>query len=243
MEKYFKKTSQSCHSCASTPTVDLEKNEDEQRNKRNRTIGESSKSTLTDIDNLQSDPGLRIPISEFSFNIRDQIRRSYLQKGPCQPRNHDCPKSKFGMKDRRFNPRWFDKYSSWLEYSIQKDKAYCLYCYLFGVEGRGKEDDEAFRRNGFSNWKKPDRFDLHIGGPNSAHNNARQNCEDLMKQDQNIHFAFHVQSDRTTNAYRIRLNSSIDCVKFLLRQGLAFRGHDESFNSKNQGNFLELLQF
>nr|XP_011459928.1 PREDICTED: zinc finger MYM-type protein 1-like [Fragaria vesca subsp. vesca] len=43
--------------------------------------------------------------------------------------------------------------------------------------------------------------------------------------------------------YQIRLEASVDCIRFLLRQGLAFRGHDESENSSNQGNFLELLQF
>ena len=39
------------------------------------------------------------------------------------------------------------------------------------------------------------------------------------------------------------MNSSVDCVKFIVRQGLAFRGHDESKNSCNQRNFLELLKF
>ena len=39
------------------------------------------------------------------------------------------------------------------------------------------------------------------------------------------------------------MNASIDCVRFLLQQGLAFRGDDESDNSRNQGNFLELLKF
>ena len=39
------------------------------------------------------------------------------------------------------------------------------------------------------------------------------------------------------------MNASIDCVRFLLRQGLAFRGDDESENSSNQGNFLALLHF
>ncbi|KAL5730797.1 hypothetical protein ACHQM5_003589 [Ranunculus cassubicifolius] len=34
-----------------------------------------------------------------------------------------------------------------------------------------------------------------------------------------------------------------DCVRFLLRQGLAFRGHDESMTSNNRGNFLELLDY
>ena len=39
------------------------------------------------------------------------------------------------------------------------------------------------------------------------------------------------------------MNASIDCVRFLLRQGFAFCGDDESDNSRNQGNFLELLKF
>jgi hypothetical protein len=39
------------------------------------------------------------------------------------------------------------------------------------------------------------------------------------------------------------LNTSVDCIRFLQQQGLAFRGHDESKNSSNQGNFHELLQF
>ena len=39
------------------------------------------------------------------------------------------------------------------------------------------------------------------------------------------------------------MNASVDFVRFLLRQGIAFRGHDESKNSSNQGNFLELLRF
>ena len=37
--------------------------------------------------------------------------------------------------------------------------------------------------------------------------------------------------------------ASIDCIRFLLRQGLTFHGHNESENSSNQGNFLELFRF
>ncbi|GAV92127.1 DUF4371 domain-containing protein, partial [Cephalotus follicularis] len=43
--------------------------------------------------------------------------------------------------------------------------------------------------------------------------------------------------------YRTCLNASVDCIRFFLRQGMTFRGNDESKNSKNQGNFLELLKF
>ncbi|XP_042452340.1 zinc finger MYM-type protein 1-like [Zingiber officinale] len=35
----------------------------------------------------------------------------------------------------------------------------------------------------------------------------------------------------------------LDVTRFLLKQGLSFRGHDELSNSLNRGNFLELLQW
>ena len=38
------------------------------------------------------------------------------------------------------------------------------------------------------------------------------------------------------------MNASVDSIRYLLRQGLAFRGHDKSSNSRNRGNFLQLLQ-
>ncbi|KAH6779656.1 hypothetical protein C2S52_010893, partial [Perilla frutescens var. hirtella] len=42
-------------------------------------------------------------------------------------------------------------------------------------------------------------------------------------------------------AYRIRLTAVLDVAHFLLQQGMAFRGHDESFDSLNKGNFLEMI--
>jgi hypothetical protein len=41
--------------------------------------------------------------------------------------------------------------------------------------------------------------------------------------------------------YLARLTWSLKCIRYLLRQRLAFRGHDEGKNSQNQGNFRELL--
>ena len=64
-----------------------------------------------------------------------------------------------------------------------------------------------------------------------------------MNQKQHIETILSKQSNQVRSEYRIRLNSSVDCVRFLLRQGIAFRGHNESKNSSNQGNFLELLRF
>ena len=64
-----------------------------------------------------------------------------------------------------------------------------------------------------------------------------------MNQKQHIQSVFYKQSEQAKIEYRTRLNASVDCIRFLLRQGLAFRGHDESDNSNSKGNFLELLQF
>ena len=41
---------------------------------------------------------------------------------------------------------------------------------------------------------------------------------------------------------RLRLKATVDIVHWLTFQTCAFRGHDESKKSKNQGNFLELLK-
>ena len=102
-----------------------------------------------------------------------------------------------------------------------------------------ENDDASFINGGFKNWKKPDRFQRHIGGIKSSHNQCRRKCEDLMNENQHIGYSFAKQSDQTKRENETRLLASIDCVRFLLHQGLAFRGHDESSDSKNMGNFKE----
>ena len=39
------------------------------------------------------------------------------------------------------------------------------------------------------------------------------------------------------------MTTSNECSTFLLRQGFPFTGHDESEESENRGNFLELVKF
>ncbi|XP_052181936.1 uncharacterized protein LOC127794728 [Diospyros lotus] len=205
---------------------------------------EKSNSVTFDITQLPTDPGLRIPILDYDVNIRDQVRIAYMQKGPCQPLDHDFPYRPFGQtQTRRFNPAWFKEFGSWLEYSVLKDAAFCLYCYLFKTSVGKQGGGDTFVSEGFSYWKSKDKLNIHVGDHDSAHNKARIKCETLMNQEQHIQSAFFKQSKQVRSDYRIRLTASIDCIRLLLRQGLSFRGHDESENSKNLGNFLVLLQF
>ncbi|KAG4108988.1 hypothetical protein GLYMA_U031215v4 [Glycine max] len=152
------------------------------------------------LEDFPLDLGKRIKISVYHPNDRDKIRRAYLQRGPCQPTQHNFPQRKIGKSLRRFCPSWFNEFGNWLEYSIEKDVAFCLCCYLFRHDFGKQSGGDTFVIEGFTNWNKKERLSSHVG-------------------------------------------ASIDCIHFLLKQGLAFRGHDESTNSANQGNFLELLRF
>ena len=77
------------------------------------------------LENLPSNPELRKKISSYHPNNHDEIRRYYLQKGPCQPvlQVHDCPLTDFFRKPHRFISKWY-KNRYWLEYSINKDAVF-----------------------------------------------------------------------------------------------------------------------
>ena len=62
----------------------------------------------------------------------------------------------------------------------------------------------------------------------------------MLKQKQHIYVALNNQSNVERNAYYTRLNASIDVTRVLLKQGLPFRGHDESDESLNKGTLKEL---
>jgi hypothetical protein len=196
-----------------------------------------------DLKNLPADPGERKQISCYHPNDQDEIRRVYLQRGPCQPKEHNFPQRQFGPFRRKFNPDWFLEFGNWLEYSVSKDAVFCLCCYLMRFEIGENNGWDAFFTEGFSNWKKKCRLSVHVGGPCSAHNQAWRKCNALMNQKQHIEVAIWKQSDLVKREYRIHLTGTIKCVRLLLRLGLAFRGNDESVDSKNKGNFLEVQQF
>ncbi|CAA0840158.1 TTF-type zinc finger protein with HAT dimerisation domain [Striga hermonthica] len=113
MDKFVSKWKKPVSSSSSN--VDLN---DKDSGKRQRVEVE-----LTEYD-IVGDPGLRKPIDDYPFAIRDELRRRYLAKGPFQPHDHNFPKSSFGKNMRSFQKAWFTQYD-WLEYSIQKDAAFC----------------------------------------------------------------------------------------------------------------------
>ena len=124
-----------------------------------------------------------------------------------------------------------------MEYSINKDAVFCLYCYLFGQDVGKQGGGETFVTKGFKLWNHKEKLSSHVGGVNGAHNQAVKKNEDLMKEKQHIQSVLIKQSNQNKIEYRVQLNAIVDCIKFFLCRGLAFRG------SSDKGNFLELSQF
>ncbi|XP_075112603.1 uncharacterized protein LOC142182290 [Nicotiana tabacum] len=64
-----------------------------------------------------------------------------------------------------------------------------------------------------------------------------------MNQEQSILTSLDKQSEKIKSEHRVRLNASIDIVRYLLKEGIPFRGHDESVTSTRRGHFLDLLKW
>ncbi|CAD6203915.1 unnamed protein product [Miscanthus lutarioriparius] len=80
-------------------------------------------------------------------------------------------------------------------------------------------------------------------GTCKTHNNARLKCDDFMNQRTNVARRIDVISKEEEKRYEIRLNSSLDVARFLIMQGDAFRGHDESSTSNNKGTYREMVDW
>jgi hypothetical protein len=191
------------------------------------------------LDDIKFDPGLRIPIDQFHPNIRDDVKFAYLEKGPTQPTRH---KFRRDRDDRSFRPNWYKEFN-WLEYSVDKDKAYCFYCYLFKNDQMyEKFGYDVFTKSGYDHWKNAvAAFRKHVGGACSIHNNSRTACVDFQNQRASLKSKVITYSKDSLVKYETRVDTSLGIVSHLALQGEPFRGHDESSSSLNKGNFLEML--
>ncbi|KAM7462726.1 hypothetical protein LguiA_030847 [Lonicera macranthoides] len=188
------------------------------------------------------DPGLRLQIWQQLVDDRDEIRKKYLKMGPYQPILQEYPPTHDGKLARHFQSGWFQKYL-WLEYSIKKNRAYCLYCFLFETNPPTRS---AFTVEGFQSWKRIGSpkcsFLKHMGCTSLVHMSAVHYAEDLINPFQHIQRVLDAQSKEVVEKNRLRLKTSFIYARWLAFQACSFRGHDESLDSPNGGNFIELIK-
>ncbi|XP_022860613.1 zinc finger MYM-type protein 1-like [Olea europaea var. sylvestris] len=126
---------------------------------------------------------------------------------------------------------------------IENDVAYCLHCYLFKLDRGGQGGGHILTKTGFRDWKHKSTLKDHVGLIDSAYNQAFAKCTNLMNKKQSISHVISSQSSSQQKNYKTRLTAVLDCTRFLLMQGLSSRGHDESKESLNKGNLIELLNW
>jgi hypothetical protein len=78
--------------------------------------------------------------------------------------------------------------------------------------------------------------------PNSVHRFATKCLENLKNQACHIKKVVKRQITQENLNNRLRIKASIYIVCWLTFQACAFRGHYERPKSKNQGNFLEMME-
>ena len=213
------------------------------KTKRSKTPNDDTQ-TLSHINtsHYERDPGKRIPIWQYPVDKQDEIRRAYVDMGPFQP-SYDYPLIPCGSQSRRFQQYWFIKFP-WIEYSVENNSAFCFPCYLFDSP---TSRYYTFTVEGFQNWKR-------VGGGdqcplvkhakedhNSLHHIAMQKWDHLKNPSLYIDKMINKQSSQAVMRNRLLLKTSIESVKWLAMQGCAFRGNDESINSANRGNFIEMV--
>lgn len=164
-------------------------------------------------------------------------------QSPVQPKMK-FPSKWMGDKYRHFHSEWYQLYK-WLEYSQEKDAAYCYPCRLFTSEH--SRQWETFTRNGFNDWKHALGKDGIISGHDQCkiHKGAmvawQQYVNNKAKGTSIADRLNEARSQLVTNN-RHYLRTILEVLLLCSQQEIALRGHDESVKSLNRGNFIEILK-
>jgi ligand-binding sensor domain-containing protein len=105
----------------------------------------------------------------------------------------------------------------------------------------GDAGGDAFVDGAFRNWHMKARIRKHAGAIDSYHNEVEEKYNRFIMPKTSIHESIASNSEQMKARYQARFTWSLKCIQFLLRQGFAFRGHDETKDSLNRENFWELL--
>ena len=159
----------------------------------------------------------------------------YTSQKPFQPHVN------FPLTDgRKFNADWYKIYV-WLEYSIKLDAMFCFPCRYFNKTFKKNKNNEKYREKGVRDWKNAAR-NLKNHDKSDSHKCCYSFWISRITNNNTIACKISSQYEKDSRLNKKNLTTIINSVYYLCRQGLAFRAHDETKESKNNGNFLQLLE-
>lgn len=179
--------------------------------------------------------------------VSDDLRVELVERGPHGLQNMDVSFPS-NTENRSMSRDWFFKIlpngermrRSWIVYSPTKNAVYCFCCRLFNRNQSSFGSDE-----GFSKWRKLNpRVSEHENSP--SHSTAFSHWKELtirLKRGATLDNEIETLVMAEKSVWKEILKRLCDCVMFLAKQNLPFRGHRESLTEGNSGNFLELVKF
>ncbi|CAF3385987.1 unnamed protein product [Rotaria socialis] len=197
----------------------------------------------TDATNLTLNIEYSSPKSSSTTYPTDVSRAS--EDLPSQPRLAIYPIDK---ENRSFQKKWYSDHP-WMEYSIKLDSVFCYFCRHFSQGGTPtRTQRDAFTTSGFNNWKRAlarnRGFDRHVTCQTHIISSANflqyQSCKKSNTSVLCILDKSRAEQIRINRSKLIKISSAI---LLCARQLIALRGHNETINSTNRGNLIEILKW
>ena len=158
-----------------------------------------------------------------------------------QPHTFRSPQREFGKSSvvkRSFQQQWFSRWP-WLHYDEGQDRAFCFSCVVAYQNNQLQSAhclEKTFISTGFSNWKDAiAKFTKHEGS--HCHKDAILKTITLPATTNDVGELLSSQLAKERLERRKCLLKLLSNVRFLSRQGLAFRGDADESDS----NFMQLI--
>ena len=181
--------------------------------------------------------------------ISDLLRRPFSIRNPTEQKaivrmQQPRPKLQLMTRGRKFQQSWYTK-KDWLCASETRKSLFCWPCLLFNSKsGRSTWTHAGYvNMHGFlSDCQKHERSKSHMESYKmwKTFDNDRQESVDVLFSRARREAVERYNEEVRQN--REMLKNIVNAVLYLARQEMAFRGHDESSTSLNQGNYRELLK-
>jgi len=156
------------------------------------------------------------------------------------PSSFTFPKRQFGNKgeQRSFRPEWCQQFE-WLHYDVNEDAVFCHVCMSAEYEKKflaSTKRDKCFISKGFTYWKEGIcAFKKHAAS--ACHRESVIAIQKLPKECSDVAEILSAEHQREKTINRKMFLIILQCLRYLARQGLALRGHNDDDNS----NFTQLL--
>ncbi|KAM6949866.1 ribonuclease P protein subunit p29 isoform 1-T1 [Lycodopsis pacificus] len=142
---------------------------------------------------------------------------------------------------RHFQSTNYERYS-WLTASVKSCKLYCWKCILFSTERVGVWNHAGFvnlsclSKAAIRHQSTTGHLQATVLSKTFGQNQVDPQLDEQVRREKELY-------NEKVKKNREILKKLIDCVIFLGKQELSLRGHDESKDPTNKGNYVELLSF